>query len=99
MTDGEERIFYERRAKADLAPGNVASHPSARFRWSRYIVAAAAVLAVVFGGWWLFIRPSSPVASSVEEISMTGDSNSEGPLSPGEAERATEWARSLALEA
>jgi len=39
-------------------------------------VAAAAVLTVVFGGWWLFIRPTDPVASSVTVISVTGDSNS-----------------------
>lgn len=75
MPDHEKRIFYEPRAEADLVPDEVANGPSARFR-SRHVVAAAAVLAVVFGGWWLFIRPSGPVASSVTVVAVTGDSNS-----------------------
>lgn len=78
MTGLEERIVNELRAESDLVPrATPAPLPQQRLRWARYVVAAAAMLVVVSGSWWLFNRPSSPVASSVTVISVTGDSDTE----------------------
>ena len=78
MTDLEERIVNELRAELELVPrATPAPIPQQTLRWARHVLAAAAVLAMVFGSWWLFNRPTSSVASSVTVISVTGDSDAE----------------------
>lgn len=78
MTDLEERIINELRAESQLVPrATPAPIPQQRSWRAHYVLAAAAVLVVVFGSWWLFDRPSSPVASSVTVVSVTGDSDTE----------------------
>lgn len=78
MRTFEERVINELRAESELVPRAApAPLPQPASRWPRYLAAAAAVLVLVVGSWWLFNRPAGPVASSVTVIAVTGDADAE----------------------